>query len=227
MALLSKDYIPGTHELKLSCTTLCYSEMDKQTVPFGKVAFPHDENVLSNQMECKACHSSRKDHGKIYLKNCSDCHHGASLGQVKCQDCHAMAANLFYGRGGLGVEETPSLKAGIIECADCHLATRQGKRSTVKNIRSSCIDCHEQSYGKTLDSWIATGNGLLSHTASKIEKVRRTMERMQRMGKKIYVPYKNMFDEADRNFNLVKQGKAIHNLAYSEALITRANKKIG
>ncbi len=52
------------------------------------------------------------------------------------------------------------------------------------------------------------------------------MESKRRKGKKIYVSYKNIFEEAKRNFNLVKEGKAIHNIDYSEVLISRANDKL-
>ncbi len=52
------------------------------------------------------------------------------------------------------------------------------------------------------------------------------MERKERKGKKIYVSYKNIFDQAQRKFNLVKEGKAIHNMDYSKALITRAEKEL-
>ncbi len=226
MAMISTDHIPETREVKLSCTTLCHVEMDKQPVPFGALTFSHDLHVVSNEMPCEACHSPWSEHGKTYLRNCSDCHHGASLGQVKCEDCHVTASNLFYGRGAFGVEEIPGLKTGVIDCADCHWATGQGKRSTAGNIRTSCVECHEQGYGKTFDTWISAGEALVTQTASKIEKVRRRMERKERKGKKIYVSYKNIFDQAQRKFNLVKEGKAIHNMDYSKALITRAEKEL-
>ncbi len=226
MAMISKDYVPSAYDLKLSCSTLCHNEIGKWLVPFGEVTFPHDRHGEDNGMDCEACHSPREDHGKTFFKNCSDCHHVGSLGRVKCEDCHMTASNLFYGKGGSGVKEIPGLKAGVIDCADCHWDTAQGKRSKPENIRASCVRCHEQGYGKILDGWLAAGEDLLSQTAAKIERVTRLMESKRRKGKKIYVSYKNIFEEAKRNFNLVKEGKAIHNIDYSEVLISRANDKL-
>jgi hypothetical protein len=226
MAMISRDHVPEVYDLQLSCTVLCHVEMDKAAVPFGRVTFPHDKHVVEQEMDCGACHSSRESHGKTYLRDCSDCHHGASLGQVTCEDCHVTTADLFYGRNGAGVEGTPGMKSDVIECADCHSATVEGKRSRIENFRASCIGCHEPDYGKKLDSWITAGKELVAHTGSKVEKVRRVMESKKRKGKKIYVSYKNIFDEAERNFELVRKGKAVHNMEYSEALIAMADKKL-
>ncbi|NIO04054.1 MAG: hypothetical protein GTN74_05410 [Proteobacteria bacterium] len=226
LAMISKDYVPSNSDLQLSCVNLCHSEIDKQLLPFGKVSFPHDKHASENGMDCEACHSDRRDHGRTYFKNCSDCHHGESLGRVECEDCHATTSNLFYGRGGTGVEGIPGLKAGIVGCADCHWATEQGKRSKLENFRASCIRCHEEGYGKILDGWLAAEEQLVSHTASKLERVRRVMESKQRKGKKIYVSYKNIFEEAERNFNLVEEGKAVHNMDYSEILMANAGEKL-
>ncbi len=52
------------------------------------------------------------------------------------------------------------------------------------------------------------------------------MESKQRKGKKIYVSYKNIFEEAERNFNLVEEGKAVHNMDYSEILMANAGEKL-
>jgi nitrate/TMAO reductase-like tetraheme cytochrome c subunit len=225
MALISEDYAATPRQSTLSCTTLCHVGMDKQRVRFNGIGFSHETHVISNEVPCEACHSGRKHHGQTYLRNCSECHHGASLGGVKCENCHDAASDLFYGKGGVGVSDMPGIKVGVIECADCHWATAQGKRSKTENIRASCVSCHEETYAQILDGWMSTGNALISHTASKVEEARRIMERKTRKGKKIYVSYKNIFEEAEHNLKLVKDGKAVHNVDYSEALLTRAEEK--
>jgi hypothetical protein len=225
IAVINKSYTPKEFKTEMTCTTLCHVGMEKRTVPFNDIRFSHETHVMGNKLKCSDCHSPRENHGKTLQKNCAGCHHGKEIKKVKCEDCHVSVKKLFQGVGGIGVKERPSNKADVVECIDCHRGVSVKKRDSFDSIKKRCIECHDQSYGETAVRWKTTSEDLLKKLAPKVAKVRDEIERIDRRGGHTFV-YRKLYGEAEFNYNLVKNGKGVHNLEYMEELLEVANDRL-
>jgi len=129
------------------------------------------------------------------------------------------------GKGGIGAQERASVKFGVVECTDCHRAVPEKKKESPENIKKRCVECHDQSYGEMLVRWKAASDDLLKKITPKIERVRQEIDRVDRLGGHTFV-LRKLFGEAEVNYNLVKNGKGVHNLEYTEDLLKAADQKL-
>jgi nitrate/TMAO reductase-like tetraheme cytochrome c subunit len=225
MAAVDRDYRPKEYRTRMTCTTFCHVGIEKRTVPFNDIKFSHETHALGHDMKCADCHSPRENHGKTILKSCIKCHHGKGVSAVKCEDCHISAKRLVQGKGGIGVQERPSIKLGVVECVDCHRAVSEKKKESLESIKKRCIECHDQKYGETMVRWKTTSEDLLKKITPKLDKVREEIDRIDRRGGHTFV-LRKLFGEAELNFNLVKSGKGVHNPEYVEDLLNAANQRL-
>jgi hypothetical protein len=224
LALIEKGYESKEYKTDYTCVSLCHVGLEERTVPFNEIQFPHDDHI-GMDLQCLDCHSSREKHGKTYLKNCAECHHGEGAGKVACGDCHLGVRRLFHGKTGIGVEDLPSIKADVVECADCHRSIVEGQKESFKAIKATCIKCHDESYGKMAEDWKSTADELLKRTSSKLRRIKRHIQRLEKKGQHTFA-FTKLFGDAEYNVNLVKEGKGVHNLEYSEELIEAAKKNL-
>jgi len=225
LSAINKDYKPREFKTQMTCTTLCHVGMEKRIVPFYDIKFSHETHVTSNGLKCSDCHSPREDHGKTFIKNCAECHHGKEIKKVRCEDCHIFVKRLIQGKGGIGVKERPSSKLDVVECIDCHRGLAAKKKDTFDAIKKRCIECHDQSYGEMAVQWKTTSEDWLKKVTPKIEKVKEEIDRIDRRRGHTFV-YRKLFGEAEANYNLAKNGKGIHNLEYTEELLEFANNRL-
>ncbi len=225
LAALDKGYKSKEFKTEMTCTTLCHIGWDRRTVPFNEIKFSHETHVLGNGLKCENCHSPRENHGKTYLTNCQECHHGKKITKVRCQDCHFSVKRLIHGKGGIGVKETPSYKLEVVECIDCHKGVLDKKKDSLDTIKARCIECHDPTYGDRLIQWKETYGELMKKIAPKLEKVKEEIRRIEHRGGHTFV-YRKPFGEAEFNYNLVKEGNGIHNLEYSTDLLEFANQRL-
>jgi hypothetical protein len=133
--------------------------------------------------------------------------------------------NLVQGKGGIGVKERPSSKLGVVECADCHRGTLAKKKDTFDAFKKRCIECHDPSYGEMAVRWKTTSEELLRKLEPKMAAVKEEIDRIDLSGGHTFV-FRKLYGEAEFNYNLVKQGKGVHNLEYTEELLNFANRKL-
>jgi hypothetical protein len=225
LAIIDRNYMPKEFKTQMTCTTLCHVEMEKRTVPFNDIKFSHETHVVGSRLKCSDCHSSRENHGKIFQKNCAECHHGKVIKKVKCEDCHVAVKRLVQGKGGIGAKERPSNKLDVVECMDCHRGVTAKKKETFDEIKKQCIECHDQSYGKLAVQWKKASEEFIKKVFPKINRVRNEIEAIERRGGHTFV-YRKLFGEAEFNYNLVKKGNGVHNLEYTEELLEFANNRL-
>jgi hypothetical protein len=171
------------------------------------------------------CHSPRENHGKTFLKNCATCHHGKGIKAVTCDGCHGEVKKLVHGKGGIGVKDRPSSKLNVVGCGDCHAGVSARKKDTFDTLKKRCIECHDQSYGEMAVRWKTTSEDHLKKVATKLQRVRGEIDRIDRMGGHTFV-YRKLFGDAEFNYNLVKKGNALHNLEYGEELLELADRRL-
>ena len=224
LALMDEGYRPKEHKTAYTCTGLCHVGLKERLVPFNEIQFSHDSHGKLG-LECLECHSPRESHGKTYLRNCDDCHHGARMGMVGCEDCHLSVKRLFSGETGIGVADLPSIKLDVVECSDCHRNVAEGIEESLSSIKATCIECHDESYGAKADQWKSAALSLIEKTEPRLNKIREEIRRLERMGKHTFA-YTKSFGDAEYNFNLVKRGKGVHNVEYAEELIDFVNTRL-
>jgi hypothetical protein len=225
LAALDNNYKPKEFKTEMTCTTLCHVGVEKRTVPFNDIKFSHETHVAGNGLKCLNCHSPRENHGKMFQKNCAECHHGEKIKKVRCEDCHIFVKRLVQGKGGIGVKELPSNKLDVVECIDCHRGIPAKKKDTFNTVKKRCIECHDQSYGEMAVRWKTVSEGLLKKVVPKLDKVREEIERIDRRRGHTFV-YRKLFGDAEFNCNLVKKGNGVHNLEYAEELLEFANDRL-
>jgi hypothetical protein len=225
LAIINKGYKPQEFKTHMTCTTLCHVGMEKRTVSFNDTKFSHETHIAGNGQRCSDCHSPRENHGKTFIKNCAECHHGKEIKKVKCDDCHASIKKLIQGKGGIGVPERPSNKLDVVECIDCHRGVLAKKKDSFDAIKKRCIECHDQSYGEMVVRWKATSEDLLKKIEPKMAKVKEEINRVDLSGGHTFV-FRKLYGEAEFNYNLAKNGKGAHNLEYTEELLEFANRKL-
>jgi hypothetical protein len=225
LATIDKNYKPQEFKTRMTCTTLCHVGIEKRTVPFNDIKFADETHIAGNGQKCLDCHSPRENHGKTFMKNCAECHHGKEIKKVKCDDCHASIKKIIQGKGGIGVKERPSNKLDVVECMDCHRGVLAKKKDTFDVIKKRCIECHDQSYGEMVIRWRATSEDLLKKLEPKLLKVKEEIGRIELRGGHTFV-YRKLYGEAEFNYNLAKSGKGVHNLEYIEELLDFANRRL-
>jgi len=213
MALLKENYQPQEVETRYTCAFLCHAWIEDRSVPLGKTAFRHPPHLQN--MDCMDCHSPRERHGETFFKDCDVCHHGRGAGRVTCIDCHEAVGNLFHGKTAVGVEESPSFKADIVECGDCHRGTLEGLESGFRQVSVECTECHDESYGEIVAEWKKTADDLIKGLEPRVASIKGEIQNLERRGQHTFV-FTKLFGDAEYNFNLLRMGKGAHNLEYTQ-----------
>jgi hypothetical protein len=132
---------------------------------------------------------------------------------------------LLQGKGGLGVQERPSVKLGTVKCTECHRSVLAKKKDTVEMLKKRCVDCHDEGYGEMLVQWKATSQDLLKKVSAKMAEVQNQIDRIELRGGRTFV-YRKLYGDAELNYNLAKQGNSVHNMEYVEELLDYANQRL-
>jgi nitrate/TMAO reductase-like tetraheme cytochrome c subunit len=225
LATMDPGHQPREFRTEMTCTTLCHVGIEKRSVPFNEIQFSHETHSAGLGMKCNDCHSPRESHGKTYLKNCAQCHHGREIKKVSCEECHVAVKKLLQGKGGLGVKDTPSVKLNATKCTDCHTGTLAKRKDPFETLQKRCIKCHDESYGELAADWKSTSEDLLKKTFAKMQQVREQIRKIERDGEHTFV-YRRLFGDAEFNFNLAKQGNGVHNLEYTKDLLEHADRRL-
>jgi hypothetical protein len=224
MGVIDRDYKPQEIQTQMTCTTLCHVGIEKRKVPFNDTKFDHASHVGAGQ-KCSDCHSPREAHGKTFLRSCATCHHGKQMKRVSCENCHVDVKRLVEGKGGLGVQEKPSVKLDKVQCLDCHPGVTARKKDAFDAIQKRCVECHDQSYGDTAAQWKSKSDLQLKQTAEKMKQVKAEIDRIELRGGHTFV-YRKLYGDAEFNYNIVKKGSGVHNAEYAEELLNYAAKRL-
>lgn len=225
MKYMDKSYKPAPRgELIDSpdayCSTLCHEKLGlKESIKVADMAipFPHTTHFKNIGLGCSLCHSPEKHKMRIISKNqCMNCHHTQK--DIKCSTCHVVQQELFAGtaKGFAVADAKPSFKAAALDCQTCHDLDK--KEPTVTAVRGKCIECHGQEYGDKLVRWEQQGLKELDAVTLKLEELKEKISKSKKQGRNVSQAEK-LFDEARRNYEIVEQGKSVHNVELSSSLL--------
>lgn len=169
----------------------------------------HAIHVTDHKVECTYCHLEIEHvgprHSEASQGECSACHGGR----------HEAQRNLYAGLGGSRVEPMPDVmyRAGV-RCEGCHLEAAGEGSATAGEV--SCMSCHGPSYRSLYQGWRET---LDTRSAA----LRRQLEGTeQRLGSR---PAEAL-ESARANLALVEDGIGIHNVQFSLALLSAAQRQL-
>ncbi|UCC79079.1 MAG: cytochrome c3 family protein [Candidatus Zixiibacteriota bacterium] len=179
----------------------------------------HQKHITENKIECENCHldmqhkaPSRSDK---MAADCAGCHTQAHTGQE----------NLFAGKGGYGVHDMPDpMYESGLNCQNCHVFHTYSSEFQSKgeiNIAKpeSCEPCHGSGFGHLLKIWEETSNEKLNVIKNLIDKTSieiKSSEKKPVLKKKAEI----ILENARHNYRLVRNGRPIHNIKYSDELLS-------
>jgi nitrate/TMAO reductase-like tetraheme cytochrome c subunit len=168
----------------------------------------HRSHVTEHKVECTNCHLEIEHvaprHLEVVRTECSTCHGSR----------HSPQRDLYAGLGGKGVPPSPDVmyRAGV-RCEGCHFEpTYVG--ATAGEV--SCMSCHGPTYRNVFRGWKETLEERGAATRRQLEETTRLLGSS---------PPAALAD-ARANLELVEQGRGIHNLPYSLALLEAAHSQI-
>lgn len=183
----------------------------------------HTEHIFEDKIECNQCHMEIQH--KIIkdidaIADCQTCH----------TDYHQAQKALYIGEGGKGLDHTmPNimLEKGL-SCKGCHIFHEEAgdkiiKADTFVSRASACESCHGKGFARILREWEAS-------TVKKLRQIgtiyNRTAQEIRRSGHTNKAKAEALLKEAQFNIELVDKGKSVHNVSYSQELLSTAYKQL-
>ncbi|MBM3328291.1 MAG: hypothetical protein FJY67_02300 [Calditrichaeota bacterium] len=178
----------------------------------------HRLHITEQGVDCFRCHD-RIEHGKVEMSgalslDCAKCHapeHGATM-------------QMFMGTGGEGVADHPdAMFLSRVSCEACHtpgavqmnLPGRMPRQSTFAEKRQTCVYCHGAGYDRMLDDWKVGFDRLVSELRPLVAAVKAPPSSYQNR-ERMFVS--EALRKARVNFDLLVEGKAVHNPFYALSL---------
>jgi hypothetical protein len=202
----------------------CHAEIGK-IERINEVEFIHLNHVTNHKVECQNCHSliQHKSVSKSadIIPDCQSCHENSHLSQYY----------LFSGTGGKHVPSHPNpMYEGGLNCQACHVfhsvnGENGDLSQTMEAKAESCEICHGKGYGKILDQWEKLMLKKMESTESALASVRREMK-LSNVKDKSRQHVKSLIEEAGYNYQLVKDGNIVHNVAYSDELLLSVHRNL-
>ena len=202
--------------LESRCSS-CHAEVGK----LDKISDPefiHKMHVTDHKVECENCHIPIQ-HKSIartedIFPECQECH----------QTPHKAQFDLFSGTGGKNVENHPNpmFTAGL-NCKACHVFRESEFGISGKTFATgeSCERCHGKGYARLYQQWEDNMREKLSLVKLGLDEIDSEIIKNGRINK-YNGKISKLIKDAQYNYQLVKAGNVVHNVAYSDQLLLDA-----
>lgn len=191
----------------------CHAEVDK-IEKRNDFEFVHQIHVTDNKVECERCHLPIQ-HKSVartedIFPDCQECH----------QTPHEAQFDLFSGTGGKNVPSHPDpmFVAGL-NCKACHIFHESEFGLSSKTIATgeSCERCHGRGYARIFRNWENNMKEKMNLVDLGFRVLQDTLNVEQ-----LSVQDALLLDDALFNYQLVKNGNVVHNVAYSDELLLQS-----
>jgi len=191
----------------------CYQCHVERTEEFSNVEKIHNVHINERGVDCEECHN-QIEHGKMKMINTLE---------ANCENCHQLRhtpqREMYIGSEGRGVGSIPSrMFAAQVSCEGCHVDLNNDGKSDLNERRQSCVKCHSDGYDKMLDKWVEAIDESVNTVAPSLEYTKQLLNTEKARGKNVDGVL-SFFKDAENNFNLVKDGKGVHNVDYALKLL--------
>ncbi len=207
----------GDGAVPLERCSACHAEIG-HLEKYADAAFIHKNHVTDHKVECQNCHlviqHKAMENLAQGIQDCGSCH----------ENSHSTQRLLFSGSGGKNVPQHPNpmFETGL-NCQGCHLFhnVEQGYESLGQSSLAnaeSCEICHGAGYSRILSQWELVMN-------EKVDQIEESLATVTKAVQTNDIPdiakeqISDLMESSAYNFNLVKNGNFIHNIAYSDELL--------
>lgn len=213
--------VSGTGEVPRENCYKCHFEKDRLE-KYGDTDLMHQTHITANKIECGLCH--RAIEHKIVkdietIADCQACHQGT----------HSAQKILYTGQGGEGVPHaTPNImwEKGL-SCQGCHMfheaVPRVDKGQTLVSSGKACQSCHGRGFDRILKNWEQSTEKRLAEIKAIAARAAAEVDAAPGPKKKTAAA---LLGEARFNVDVVDKGKSVHNMTYSQELLTASLGKI-
>ncbi len=213
--------VSGDGEVPKENCYKCHFERDRLE-KYDDTNLMHRTHITANKIECDQCHREIQHRIVKDIETIADC-------QACHQGTHSAQKILYTGQGGNGVPHAmPNvmLEKGL-SCQGCHMfhagSGRLDRGDTLTASGAACESCHGRGFDRILKNWEnATEKRLaeiMNISARAAAAVRSAAGPKQKGAEALLA-------EARFNIDIVEKGKSVHNMAYSQELLTASVEKI-
>lgn len=206
------------------CAQLCHAKagvkLPENTSVEGK-SLPHTRHAFEFGLGCTSCHSAeRHKEVKVTRQDCMACHHRAD--NTQCSRCHKQQAALFSAQNlPVAVKDgKPSVKAGKVECVNCHDLSR---KQNLENLSSACTQCHDKAYVDMLKGWQEEMRAALKKTNEALDAAGKKLAEAKK-GKRENREATLSLERAKKAYDFVARAKGVHNPDLAGAMLEQAEK---
>lgn len=200
----------------------CHFEKERLD-QYGDTVLIHDNHIAKNKIECTQCHLAIQH--KIVkdvetIADCRTCHTGS----------HQAQKILFTGQGGKGVDHpmpNVMLEKGL-SCKGCHMFHEETGGRLVKSETSiskdkACESCHGAGFARILRTWETSTQKKLQTISAVYQQAAQEVRQGRSDGR---AKAESLLEEAAFNIDVVERGKSVHNMNYSQELLSVSLDKI-
>jgi hypothetical protein len=205
----------GTGTVERTRCFNCHNEPDR-LAKFGDTTLVHRVHIADHNVECTQCHTPI-EHRVVAL---------AATFELDCRSCHSQVHDaqrrLYAGTGGHGSPESPSrMFLARVSCIGCHglPTTVRGHERVQLAGEASCMSCHGIRYANLLPSWQREMERKLGRVAPVVAGARAALGSASVRRR---AAADSLLRLAQENVDLVRVGKAAHNVAYADRLLRAA-----
>jgi nitrate/TMAO reductase-like tetraheme cytochrome c subunit len=235
------DSVSGNGDVLRQVCWTCHNQPD-QIARFDESSFIHQEHVTKHKVECTNCHSRILHNLTAAVPTSPEgkataAHAGMNSAQLLnntggCAQCHGGLHNgallLYSGTGGRGVEDMPSpMYRAQVDCIACHRKPEQTglvaefAGQSFLTTQASCDYCHANEYPGRLDEWKQALQLKLTEAETAVKKADAALAKAG-VTPAQQLELKRLLDDAHHNYELVKQGRGVHNVTYATALLNNS-----
>ncbi|NIM58017.1 MAG: hypothetical protein GTO16_03610 [Candidatus Aminicenantes bacterium] len=194
----------------------CHWEIDRlnKYVDTDQMHFVH---IFSHKIECNQCHMDIQHKIIKEIETIADC-------QTCHTDYHKAQKILFIGEGGKGISHpVPNimLEKGL-SCKGCHIFHEETggkiiKSETFTSKAQACESCHGRGFARIMKDWEISTDKKLSKLRTIYNKASQELEQSKNTEKE---KAQKTLEEAAFNIDIVDRGKSVHNVEYSQELLS-------
>jgi len=206
------------------CAQLCHAKAGVRVpkeISWKGEKLPHARHAFDFGLGCTSCHSAEKHKEvRVSSKDCMACHH--SPDNTQCSRCHQNPTAL-YSAQNLPVDvpkAKASVKAGKVECVNCHDLSR---KQTLENISSACTQCHDQAYADLLKGLREEVREAQKKTKDLLDQTSRKLTAAGKLNRDIGQAG-ILFEQGRKAYEFVAKAKGAHNVDLAGMILEQAQR---
>jgi nitrate/TMAO reductase-like tetraheme cytochrome c subunit len=190
---------------------------------YGDTDLMHSTHITAHKIECDQCHLEIQHKIVKDIETIADC-------QTCHTNTHQAQKILFTGEGGRGLARPrPNVmwEKGL-SCKACHMFHEEKGGALLKSETfiardRACESCHGPGFVRLMKNWEASAGEKVAHIREVYVRAQREIQQSPQARDPQVL---SLLEEAAFNIDVVDRGKSVHNIAYSQELLSSAFARI-